>query len=96
MIPKLTEKERSRQIGKEAKITLVLFLVYFIWWCVTGYVVGGAEKDHYTYIYGMALWFFLSSVVGYVLFSVATIIIVKTCFRNFDLDETADDDEPKE
>jgi uncharacterized membrane protein YhdT len=40
----------------------------------------------------MPLWFFLSSVVGYVLFSVATIIVVKTCFRNFDLDETADEE----
>lgn len=33
------------------------------------------------------MWFFLSCIVGYVLFSIATIFVVKKFFKNFDLGE---------
>ncbi len=32
------------------------------------------------------MWFFLSSVVGYLLFSLASIVVVKMVFRNFSLE----------
>ncbi len=67
-----------------------MYAAFFIWWYATGY--GLAEVD--ITVLGLPLWFFLSSVVGYVLFSVATVLVVKLCFKNFSLDETLDAEIP--
>ncbi|MGF6376587.1 putative membrane protein YhdT [Clostridiales Family XIII bacterium PM5-7] len=86
MAPILTEKQKNQQIKREALISLGLYVLFFIWWYFTGY--GIAEKgtpETYTYVMGLPLWFFLSCIVGYILFSIATIIVVKLCFKNFDL-----------
>ncbi len=88
MVPKLTEKERNRQIRKEAIISMILYVAFFIWWYVTGYGLAGGDPADYTYVMGLPLWFFLSCIVGYVLFSVASIIVVKMFFKDFDLEET--------
>ncbi|MEG0157027.1 MAG: DUF997 family protein [Anaerovoracaceae bacterium] len=37
----LTEAEKNRQIRKEAKISIGLYLGFFIWWWATGYGVAG-------------------------------------------------------
>lgn len=86
MAPNLTEKEKNQQIKKEALISVGLYAAFFIWWYVTGY--GIAERgtaETYTYVMGLPMWFFLSCIVGYVLFSIATIVVVKKFFKDFDL-----------
>lgn len=96
MNPKLTEKERNRQIKKEALISIGLYIAFFIWWYFTGY--GIAEKgtpQTYTYVMGLPMWFFLSCIVGYVLFVIASIFVVKVFFKNFDLGEEEEEQEDK-
>ena len=91
MAPKLTEKERDHQMKKEALISAGLYAGFFIWWYFTGY--GIAEKgtpETYTYVLGLPMWFFLSCSVGYVLFCIATVVVVKKFFKDFDL---GDDEE---
>lgn len=83
----MTRQERDRQIRKEALISIALYLLFFIWWYATGYGLAGDDPAQYSYIFGLPMWFFLSSVVGYVLFSVASIFVVKIFFKNFSLDE---------
>ena len=86
MAPKLTEKEKNRQMKREALISVALYAGFFIWWYFTGY--GIAEKgtpETYTYVLGLPLWFFLSCICGYVLFCIATIVVVKKFFKDFDL-----------
>lgn len=95
MVPKLTEKARNIQIRKEALISLGLYVAFFLWWYFTGYGLAGDGTQH-TFIMGLPLWFFLSSVVGYVLFCAAAIVVVKFCFKDFSLDETLDDEEEEE
>jgi uncharacterized membrane protein YhdT len=90
MALKLSEKQRNAQINKEALISAGLYLLFFLWWYATGYGLAGGDPAEYTYVFGLPLWFFLSSVVGYVLFSAATIIVVKFFFKNFSLDEIAE------
>lgn len=90
MVPKLTEKERNLQIKKEALISIGLYVAFFLWWYFAGYGLAEASTD-YTYIMGLPLWFFLSCVVGYVLFCIAVIVVVKVFFKDFSLDETADE-----
>jgi uncharacterized membrane protein YhdT len=82
----MSEKEKNRQIRKEAIVSVILYVAFFIWWYFTGY--GIAEKgttETYTYVFGLPMWFFLSCVVGYALFVAATIIVVKCFFKNFEL-----------
>ena len=92
---KLTEKERNIQIRKEAVASGILYVCFFLWWYFTGY--GLAERTdpaNYTYVMGLPMWFFMSCIVGFVLFSIATILLVTFYFKHFSLDETAD--EPNE
>lgn len=91
MVPKLTEKERNLQIKKEALISIALYVAFFLWWYFAGYGIAGNSQEH-VYIMGLPLWFFLSCVVGYVLFSIAVIVVVKVFFKDFSLDETADEE----
>ena len=91
MVPKLSELERSRQIGREARCTVLLYFAYFLWWLICGYGLGMAESLKGTYILGLPVWFFWSCVVGYVWFCVAAAFLVKTRFKDFDLGEEATD-----
>jgi len=91
---KLTEKERNLQVKKEAAASAVLYLAFFLWWYFTGYgIAERSDPADYTYVMGLPLWFFMSCVVGFVLFCVAAIVLVKVFFKDFSLDETADEPE---
>ena len=91
---KLTEKERNLQIRKEAVASVILYLAFFLWWYFTGYGIAElTDPAEYTYVMGLPLWFFMSCIVGFVLFSIATILLVKFYFKHFSLDETADEQE---
>ncbi len=94
---KLSEKEMNIQIKKEALISIGLYIAFFLWWYFTGYGLGSGDPKEFTYVMGLPMWFFMSCVMGYVLFSIAVIVVVKTCFKNFELGEEAvDPDETKE
>lgn len=92
-----TEFDKNRQIKKEAIISIILYVCFFLWWYFTGYGIaeGGTPKT-YTYVMGLPMWFFLSCVVGYVLFCTASVIVVKVFFKNFELgEETEEGGEPQ-
>lgn len=89
--PILTEKERNRQIRKEAMVSFGLYFAFFCWWYITGYGLGSGDPKKYSYIMGLPLWFFLSCIVGYVGFCIATVVIVRKVFKNFSLEETLGD-----
>ena len=96
-----TEFEKNRQIKKEAIASIVLYVVFFLWWYITGYgIAGTGTPETYTYVMGLPMWFFLSCVVGYVLFCIASVVVVKKVFKDFDLGEespaaaAAPDEEP--
>lgn len=93
LVMKLSEKEMNIQIRKEAMISLALYGAFFLWWYFTGYGMGSGDPKEFSYIFGLPMWFFLSSVVGYVLFCIAAIVVVKCFFKNFDLGEEAVDSE---
>jgi len=88
---KLTEKERNIQIRKEAIASGILYVIFFLWWYFTGYGIAEAsDPSQYSYVLGLPLWFFMSCIVGYIWFCIATVILVKCYFKHFSLDETAD------
>lgn len=87
----MTEKERNHQIKKEAIVSLCMYAAFFLWWYFTGYgLAGDGNSKPRSYILGLPTWFFLSSIVGYILFSVATILVVKLIFKDMPLGELED------
>lgn len=89
---KLTKEEKNRQISKEVKISVVLYVCFFLWWYFTGYGFAGLSSKANTTVMGLPLWFFLSCIVGYVLFCAASIIICKKFFKEFSLEEEEGDE----
>ncbi|PID74560.1 MAG: hypothetical protein CSB32_00015 [Desulfobacterales bacterium] len=84
----VTESEKNNQIKKEVLASLFLYLAFFLWWYYTGYgIAESGTPATYRYIFGLPMWFFLSSVVGYFLFCIASIVVVKMVFKNFELGE---------
>lgn len=83
---KMTEKEKNKQLNKEALSTIGLYVVFFIWWYAFGYGLGDGDPNRYTYIWGLPLWFFLSCVVGWLVISIAVVVLVKLFFKEIDLD----------
>lgn len=82
----VTEAQKYNQIKKEVKASLGLYLAFFLWWYFTGYgIAEQGSPETYTYIFGLPMWFFLSCVVGYILFCIASVIVVKMVFKDFDL-----------
>lgn len=86
----VTEAEKDLQIRKEAIASIVLYVSFFIWWYATGYgLAATGTPETYTYVLGLPMWFFLSCIVGYVLFCIASILVVGLVFKDFDLGEEA-------
>lgn len=78
-------RERDIQIGKEVKITALLYLFYFVWWYFFAYSYG-ENVEEYTYILGLPTWFFMSCVAGLVVINILVYLCVKYFFKDMDLD----------
>lgn len=88
---RLTEKERNKQIHKEVFISVILYLLYFVWWYVTGFVMGHKDPSTYTFVMGLPVWFILNSIVGPILFITAVIFSIKCFFVEVDLEECSEE-----
>jgi len=93
---KLSEKAKNKQINKEAIISIVVYILYFIWWYVTGFGLGNRDPESYKYIMGLPVWFVLSSFVGPILLIIAVIFTVKYLFVDFDLESNEEDNDKDE
>ncbi len=88
------EDPRYKQCNKEALIMLGLGVANLIWWFAWGYGLGLRDPAEYSYVMGFPLWFFMSCIVGGILFVVLTIIIVNKYFVDMPLDRL-DEEEAK-
>lgn len=79
---------RSKQINKEAIITVILYIFYFCWWYYFAYLYSDSENvQNFKYILGLPEWFFYSCVLGLVVINFLVFIIVKIFFKNVSLEE---------
>lgn len=76
-----------KQTHKEALYSLALTVLYFLWWYIGAYVPGNTAVEEYTFIFGMPLWFFLSCIVGTILFSFLSWIMVRFLFKEIIFEE---------
>ncbi|MBR3146918.1 MAG: YhdT family protein [Eubacterium sp.] len=82
----MTREEKERQIKKEARATAILFAICFIWHVGFGYLLSGSGIK----LFGLPLWWILSTPGVFVVAVVGVIYLLKKVFVNFSLD---DDDE---
>ena len=83
----------SKQINKEVLITIVLYLIYFIWWYYFAYEYSSDNVEEYKYILGLPEWFFYSCVVGLILINILVYIRVKFFFKDIDFDKYNENNE---
>ncbi|MEG0307211.1 MAG: YhdT family protein [Clostridium sp.] len=89
---KLSEEDKNRQINKEAIISIIVYVLYFIWWYITGFGLGNRDPSTYKYVMGFPVWFILSCFVGPILLILVVIFTVKHFFVNFNLNSDENDD----
>ncbi len=78
-----TMEEKNNQIKKEAKATIVLFVICFLWHVGFGYGLSGVP----IYIFNLPLWWILSVPGVFAVAVIGVVILLKKVFVNFDLDE---------
>lgn len=79
--------ERGKVIRKETWIVLALYLLFFLWWYVSAYGLGGGDPLEYEYILGFPAWFFYSCIVGYLGISVILWLTVRLFFKDISFGE---------
>ena len=89
---KFEEDPRYRQCTREAIIGLSLGIINLIWWFGFGYGLGSKPVSEYTYILGFPAWFFMSCIVGGILFSILTIIMINKLFKHMSLDALTEEE----
>lgn len=77
-------KNKNKQIAKEAKITILLYLIYFVWWYGFAYGLGDRDPSEYKFIFGLPDWFFYSCVLGFLMISTLVAVVVKIFFKDID------------
>ena len=85
----MTEAQKSEQIRKEARATLILFAICVIWHVGFGYGLTGSGLE----LFGLPLWWLLSTPGVFVVAVIGVIYLLKKVFVNFDLGEEEADHE---
>ncbi len=83
-----TDKEKNRQIRKEARLTLLLFLFGAIWSTVTAFGLSGCQ----VYILHLPLWWWLSVPGQFIICMAGLLLMLKFVFTDFDLGEEQEDE----
>ena len=79
-------RERNKQIMKEAKVTVILYLIYFAWWYFFAYGMGDKDPLDYRFIMGLPEWFFYSCIVGFFVICTLVYFAIKIFFKEVDFD----------
>ncbi len=82
-----TLRHRYQQASKEALLSVMLALGYFIWWYGFGYGLTPEDVSSLPTLYfGFPLWFLVSCILGALLFTLLCAIMVKHFFKEMPLD----------
>lgn len=82
----MTKEEKDLQIRKEARATVILFCICFLWHVGCAYLLTGSGIT----VFGLPLWWVLSTPGVFVVAVVGVIILLKKVFVNFSLDDEDD------
>ena len=79
----MTREEKDIQIRKEAKATIILFVICFLWHVGFGYLLSGSGIT----VFGLPLWWILSTPGVFVVAVVGVVYLLKKVFVNFSLED---------
>lgn len=78
----VTREEKETQIRKEARATLILFVVCFVWNVLFAYAVPGNIR-----IAGLPLWWLISTPGMFVIAILGVVYLLRKVFVNFSLED---------
>lgn len=84
MKTQMTPEQKEKQIRKEAKATILLFLICFIWNVGFAYGLSGTGAR----LFGLPVWWLVSTPGMFVIAVIGVVILLKKVFVNFDLEDT--------
>lgn len=74
-------------ISREVIVTFLVYFGFMLWWYYFSYIYPPKNVNEYKYIFGLPSWFFYSCILGYILFNIVVLILVKYFYVNIDLEE---------
>lgn len=80
----MNREEKDRQIRREARATLILFLICFVWNVGFAYGLSGTGAR----LFGLPVWWLVSTPGMFVIAVIGVVILLKRVFVNFDLEDT--------
>ena len=79
----MTREEKNAQIRREARATVILFCICFLWHVGCAYLLSGTGIT----VCGLPLWWILSTPGVFVIAVVGVVILLKKVFVNFSLED---------
>ena len=79
----LNRKEKDIQIRKEARATLILFVICFVWNVAFAYGLSGTGAR----LFGLPVWWLVSTPGMFVVAVIGVVYLLKKVFVNFDLED---------
>ena len=79
-----SREQKEQQIRREAKATLILFAICFVWNVVFAYGLSGTGVR----LFGLPLWWLISTPGMFIVAVIGVVILLKKVFVNFDLEDS--------
>ena len=79
----MTREQKEKQIRREAKATLILFAICFVWNVGFAYGLSGTGAR----LFGLPVWWLISTPGMFIVAVVGVVILLKKVFVNFDLED---------
>lgn len=80
---RMSREQKDKQIRKEARATLILFLICFVWNVGFAYGLSGSGAR----LFGLPVWWLISTPGMFVIAVIGVIYLLKRVFVNFDLED---------
>ena len=81
---KMSREQKDRQIRKEARATLILFFICFVWNVGFAYGLSGTGAR----LFGLPVWWLVSTSGMIIIAVIGVIYLLKKVFVNFDLEDS--------
>lgn len=79
----MNREQKDKQIRREAKATLILFVICFVWNVGFAYGLSGTGAR----LFGLPLWWLISTPGMFVIAVIGVVFLLKKVFVNFDLED---------
>jgi uncharacterized membrane protein YhdT len=82
----MNREQKEKQIRKEARATLILFLICFVWNVGFAYGLSGTGAR----LFGLPVWWLISTPGMFLIAVAGVVFLLKKVFVNFDLEDNGE------